>query len=67
MKGVHFEDTMNLESSYDESMIEYFMFDDEFFDKTLSDSFDDLVLKIVKKIIEMGGNLEEEIDRRLFT
>lgn len=67
MKGVHFEDTMNLEASYDESMIEYFMFDDEFLDKTLSEAFDDLILKIVKKIIEMDGVPEETIDRRLFT
>jgi hypothetical protein len=67
MKGVHFEDTMNLEASYDDITIELFMRDDEFFDKTLSDEFDDLILTTVKKIIEMDGNLEEEIDRRLFT
>lgn len=66
MKGVHFEDTMNLEASYDESMVELFMRDDEFFDKTLSDDFDDLVLKTIKKIIEMDGVPEETIDRRLF-
>jgi hypothetical protein len=67
MNGVHFEDTMNLEASYDDITIELFMRDDEFFDKTLSDEFDDLILTTVKKIIEMDGNLEEEIDRRLFT
>jgi hypothetical protein len=67
MKGVHFEDTMNLEASYDDITIELFMRDDEFFDKTLSDEFDDLILTTVKTIIEMDGNLEEEIDRRLFT
>lgn len=65
MKGVHFEDTMNLEASYDEITIELFMRDDEFFDKTLSDEFDDLVLTTVKKIIEMDGVPEETIDRRM--
>ena len=67
MKGVHFEDTMNLEASYDEITIELFMRNDEFFDKTLSDEFDDLVLETVKKIIEMDGVPEETIDRRLFS
>jgi hypothetical protein len=62
MKGVRFEDTMNLEASCDEIMIELFMRDDEFFDKTLSDEFDDLVLETVKKIIEMDGVPEETID-----
>lgn len=65
MKGVHFEDTMNLEASYDEITIELFMRDDEFFDKTLSDEIDDLVLTTVKKIIEMDGVLENQETKEL--